>query len=48
MTSADAASVRGCQDRPLGDSLGRYLPLFYRAEQRVNATLVINGLPQWP
>jgi SRSO17 transposase len=35
--------VRGCQDR-LTDFLGRYLPHFYRAEQRANATLVIRGL----
>jgi len=37
------ASVRGCQDR-LEGFLSRYLPLFYRVEQRVNATLVIRGL----
>ena len=35
--------VRGCQDR-LTDFLERYLPHFYRAEQRANATLVIRGL----
>src|SRR4051794_29018474 len=44
---ADAAvtpdQVRGCQDR-LTAFLERYLPRFYRAEQRVNATLVIRGL----
>src|SRR5262245_455373 len=44
---ADAAvtpdQVRGCQDR-LTVFLGRYLPCFYRVEQRVNATLVIRGL----
>ena len=35
--------VRGCQDR-LTTFLQRYLPRFYRAEQRTNATLVIRGL----
>jgi SRSO17 transposase len=44
---ADAAvtpdQVRGCQDR-LTAFLERYLPCFYRAEQRANATLVIRGL----
>jgi SRSO17 transposase len=35
--------VRGCQDR-LTAFLERYLPHFYRAEQRTNATLVIRGL----
>jgi SRSO17 transposase len=44
---ADAAvtpdQVRGCQDR-LAAFLQRYLPRFYRAEQRINATLVIRGL----
>src|SRR5512144_33863 len=35
--------VRGCQDR-LTSFLERYLPHFYRAEQRTNATLVIRGL----
>src|SRR3954453_24261574 len=35
--------VRGCQDR-LTSSLERYLPCFYRAEQRATATLVIRGL----
>jgi SRSO17 transposase len=35
--------VRGCQDR-LTDFLLRYLPRFYRAEQRTHATLVIRGL----
>src|SRR3954469_18060781 len=35
--------VRGCQDR-LDAFLQRYLPRFYRAEQRANATLVIRGL----
>ena len=34
--------VRGCQDR-LTAFLGRYLPRFYRVEQRTNATLVIRG-----
>jgi SRSO17 transposase len=36
-------AVRGCQDR-LTAFLARYLPLFYRAEQRVTAALVIRGL----
>ena len=44
---ADAAvtpdQVRGCQDR-LTALLQRYLPCFYRVEQRANATLVIRGL----
>ncbi|MBV8608990.1 MAG: IS701 family transposase [Singulisphaera sp.] len=44
---ADAAvtpdQVRGCQDR-LTAFLERYLPCFYRVEQRTNATLVIRGL----
>jgi SRSO17 transposase len=44
---ADAAvtpdQVRGCQHR-LTDFLQRYLPGFYRVEQRTNATLVIHGL----
>ena len=35
--------VRGCQDR-ITAFLQRYLPRFYRAEQRANATLVIRGL----
>jgi SRSO17 transposase len=35
--------VQGCQDR-LTAFLQRYLPRFYRAEQRTNATLVIRGL----
>src|SRR4051794_14872989 len=35
--------VRGCQGR-LTDFLHRYLPRFYRAEQRTHATLVIRGL----
>ena len=36
-------AVRRCQDR-LTAFLDRYLPRFYRAEQRVTATLVIRGL----
>jgi SRSO17 transposase len=44
---ADAAvtpeQVRGCRDR-LTAFLERYLPRFYRAEQRVHATLVLRGL----
>src|SRR3954453_22356583 len=35
--------VRGCQER-LTTFLQRYLPRFYRAEQRTLATLVIRGL----
>jgi SRSO17 transposase len=35
--------VRGCQDR-ITTFLQRYLPRFYRAEQRTHATLVIRGL----
>src|SRR4051812_16590534 len=35
--------VQGCQDR-LTKFLERYLPCFYRAEQRATATLVIRGL----
>src|SRR3954462_4250079 len=35
--------VRGCQDR-LTTFLKRYLPCFYRVEQRTHATLVIRGL----
>jgi SRSO17 transposase len=38
-----ADAVRGCTDR-LTAFLQRYLPQFYRAEQRDNATLVIRGL----
>ena len=38
-----ADTVRGCADRLTG-FLQRYLPLFYRVEQRDNATLVIRGL----
>jgi SRSO17 transposase len=44
---ADAAvtpeQVRACRDR-LTAFLQRYLPCFYRIEQRINATLVIRGL----
>src|ERR1700758_3748004 len=35
--------VRGCQDR-ITAFLQRYLPRFYRAEQRATASLVIGGL----
>src|SRR5215204_4819187 len=35
--------VRACQDR-ISTFLQRYLPRFYRAEQRTHATLVIRGL----
>jgi SRSO17 transposase len=38
-----ADAVRGCADRLTG-FLQRYLPHFYRVEQRDNATLVIRGL----
>jgi SRSO17 transposase len=38
-----AAAVQRCADR-LTDFLKRYLPRFYRAEQRTNASLVIRGL----
>jgi SRSO17 transposase len=38
-----ASAVRGCADRLTG-FLQRYLPHFYRVEQRDNATLVIRGL----
>jgi SRSO17 transposase len=37
------ATVRGCQGR-LARFLERYLPRFYRKEQRENATIVIEGL----
>lgn len=37
-----ASTVRGCRRR-LGRFLERYLPLFYRQEQRENARLVIEG-----
>src|ERR1700709_679548 len=37
------AQVRGCQDR-ITAFLQRYLPRFYRAEQRTHATLIIRGL----
>lgn len=37
------AAVQGCGDR-LTAYLERYLPLFYRTEQRENATVVIEGL----
>jgi SRSO17 transposase len=36
-------AVRGCEGR-LTRFMGRYLPLFYRREQRENAALVIRGL----
>jgi SRSO17 transposase len=41
-TEVTAADVRGCQDR-LGKFLERYLPLFYREEQRELAQVVIEG-----
>src|ERR1700676_4776071 len=37
------ATVRGCQTR-LTRFVQRYLPLFYRKEQRENAVVVIEGL----
>src|SRR3954451_16944111 len=37
------AAVQGCGDR-LAAFLGRYLPLFYRKEQRANAMVVVEGL----
>ena len=37
-----AASVRGCRQR-LERFLGRYLPRFYRVEQRALATVVVQG-----
>jgi DDE superfamily endonuclease len=36
-------AVRGCEDR-LTRYLERYLPLFYRKEQRENAVIVVEGL----
>ena len=36
-------AVRGCRDR-LRRFLGRYLPRFYRKEQRDHAALIIRGL----
>jgi SRSO17 transposase len=41
--TVSADTVRGCTDRLTG-FLQRYLPKFYRAEQRANATTVIRGL----
>ena len=38
-----ADDVASCEGR-LAAFLGRYLPLFYRKEQRVNAGVVIRGL----
>jgi SRSO17 transposase len=40
--TVSAATVRDCSDR-LMDFLQRYLPRFYRVEQRATATLVIRG-----
>jgi SRSO17 transposase len=37
-----AAAIRGCQGR-LSAFLARYLPLFYRAEQRELAEVVLHG-----
>ena len=36
------SAVRGCQER-LAQFLQRYLPLFYRIEQRELATVVVQG-----
>jgi SRSO17 transposase len=41
--TVSADTVRGCTDRLTG-FLQRYLPKFYRTEQRANATTVIRGL----
>jgi SRSO17 transposase len=41
--TVSAETVRGCTDRLTG-FLQRYLPRFYRAEQRQNAATVIRGL----
>ena len=41
-TEVTAATVRGCKDR-LTKFLQRYLPLFYRAEQRELAEVVVQG-----
>jgi SRSO17 transposase len=41
--TVSADTVRGCTDRLTG-FLQRYLPKFYRVEQRENATTVIRGL----
>jgi SRSO17 transposase len=41
--TVSADTVRGCTDRLTG-FLQRYLPRFYRTEQRANATTVIRGL----
>ena len=41
-TEVSAAAVRGCRDR-LAKFLERYLPLFYREEQRELAEVVVQG-----
>ncbi len=41
--TVSADTVRGCSDR-ISDFLRRYLPKFYRCEQRDNAATVIRGL----
>jgi SRSO17 transposase len=41
--SVSASDVRGCQGR-LSGFLQRYLPLFYRKEQRRNAKTVVQGM----
>ena len=41
--TVSADDVRGCRDR-LTRFLNRYLPLFYRQEQRDHAAIVVRGL----
>jgi SRSO17 transposase len=42
-TTLSAGAVRGCQSR-LTRFMQRYVPLFYRKEQRENAVIVVEGL----
>jgi SRSO17 transposase len=42
-STVSAADVRGCRDRIIR-FLQRYLPLFYREEQRQHAAIVVRGL----
>jgi len=42
-TTLSSAAVRGCESR-LTRFMQRYIPLFYRKEQRENAVIVIEGL----
>jgi SRSO17 transposase len=42
-TTLSGAAVRGCKDR-LTRFMERYVPLFYRKEQRENARIVVEGL----